>query len=76
MKIEGRMVRLGAFATSDTNTVRLSDAWGRERVDILVIAPDTDPIIAERALSIAGRSDNAYRAADILARAADQTPAK
>ena len=76
MKIEGRMVRLGGFATSDTNTVRLSDAWGRERIDILVIAPDTDPAIAERALLIAGQTDNPYRAADILARAADQGPTK
>ena len=31
MIIEGRTVRLGGFTTSDPLTVRLSDAWGRER---------------------------------------------
>lgn len=71
LRIEGRTVRLGGFATSDPLTVRLSDAWGRERLDLLVIAPGTDPAVAKRALLLAGEADSPYRAAEILDRAAD-----
>jgi Family of unknown function (DUF5994) len=69
MEIEGRTVRLGGFATSDPLTVRLSDAYATERIDVLVIAPDTASAIAERAMQIASQADNPYRAADILAQA-------
>jgi len=69
MQIEGRTVRLGGCATGDPYSVRLSDAWQRERVDILVIAPETDPVIAERALRLASEADNPLRGVDILRRA-------
>jgi hypothetical protein len=69
MQIRGRTVRLGGFATSDPGTVRLSDPWGRERIDVLVIAPETDPAVAERVFAIASHTDNPYTAAEILARA-------
>ncbi len=69
MRIENRKIRLGGFATSDLLTVRLSDAWGRERIDILVIAPGTGSAIAERALRIASRAGDPLRAAEILAQA-------
>ena len=69
MVIEGRTVRLGGFTTSDPQTVRLSDAWGAERIDILVIAPTTDPAMAQRALLLASEADSPYRAAEILTRA-------
>jgi hypothetical protein len=70
MQVQGRTVRLGGFKTSDPITIRLSDAWGRERVDILVIAPTTDPEVAERALELTGRSGSPHRAAELLSRAA------
>ena len=69
MQIEDRTVRLGGFATSNPATVRLSDAWGQERIDILVIAPETDPAVADRALNLAGETDNPFSADEILARA-------
>ena len=71
LRIQGRTVRLGGFATSDPRTVRLCDAWARERLDLLVIAPGTEPSVAERALLLAGEPDGPYRAEEILARAAD-----
>jgi hypothetical protein len=64
--VEDRAVRLGGFNTSDPRMVRLSDAWGRERVDVLVIPPTTDPAVAHRALLLAGEADNTYRADQIL----------
>ncbi len=69
LQIEGREVRLGGFDTSDPLTVRLTDAWRRERVDILVIAPDTAPAVAQEALRIAGESGDLLRADEILDRA-------
>lgn len=71
MQIRGRTVRLGGFATSDPDTVRLSDPWGRERIDILVIAPETDPAFADRVFAIASETDNPLGAREILTRAGD-----
>lgn len=66
MRIEGRTMRLGGFATSDPQSVRLSDPWGAERVDILVIAPETDPAVAQRIFDLASETDNPYRAQEII----------
>jgi hypothetical protein len=66
MQIESRGVRLGGFDTSDPHTVRLSDAWGRERIDILVIAPETDPVVAQRIFDLASRTDASAPAQEIL----------
>ena len=69
LRVEGRTVRLGGFADSDVLTIRLTDAWRSDRIDILVIAPDTDPAVAERALLFASEAANPERAEEILARA-------
>jgi hypothetical protein len=69
MGVEGRTVRLGGFTTGDPVTVTLSDAGGAERIDILVIAPSTDPSLAERILLLASEGDSPYRAGAILPRA-------
>lgn len=73
LQIEGRTVRLGGFATSDPTTVRLTDGWARERIDVLVLAPDSDPDVAQRALMIAAESGSMLRAAEIMDRARDTT---
>lgn len=69
LRVEGRMVRLGGFADSDPLTIRLTDAWRSDRIDILVIAPDTDPDVAQRALLFASEAANPDRAEEVLARA-------
>ena len=69
MQIEGRTVRLGGFNRGDPLTVSLSDPWGRERIDVLVIAPGTDPAVAERALRLASKAEDPYRAKEILEQA-------
>ena len=69
MRIENRKVRLDGLATSDPLTVRLSDAWGRERIDNLVIAPDTDSAVVERVRRIAAGASDPLRAAEILGQA-------
>ncbi|MBN9618384.1 MAG: hypothetical protein J0H43_01410, partial [Actinobacteria bacterium] len=62
MRIEGRTVRLGGFATSEPHLVRLSDPWRYERIDILLVAPDTDAAVAQRIFDIASTSEDPYRA--------------
>lgn len=71
--VDGRVVRLGGFSAGERNAVRLSDAWRRERIDVVVIAPTTDAQQAGRAMTLAGRSDNPYRGAEILSRAENNT---
>jgi hypothetical protein len=69
LRIGDHTVRLGGFITSDPLTVRLTDAWGTERIDILVIAPHTDPELARRAMEIAAEADDPARAGEIMAQA-------
>ena len=66
--IEGREVRLGGFATGEANAVRLSDSWGQERIDVVVIAPDTDPTVAQSIFDLATTADDPYRVSEILSR--------
>jgi hypothetical protein len=67
--VEGRSVRLGGFASGDPLLIRLVDAWRNDRIDLLVIAPGTDPVVAERALELASEAAGSDRPAEILARA-------
>lgn len=69
LSIDGRSVRLGGFAGGGPLTIRLVDAWRNDRIDILVIAPDTDPVVAQRALELVSDAGSSGRPAEILARA-------
>jgi uncharacterized protein DUF5994 len=66
LQIQGRTVRLGGFNTSDPLTVRLSDPWGRERIDMLVITPDTAAAVADQAFRIVSTLGDQLTAAQIL----------
>ena len=70
LRVEGRTVRLGGFGDSDPLTIRLVDAWGAERIDILVIPPATEPAVARRALLYASEAGNSDSAETTMARAA------
>ena len=72
LRVQGRTVRLGGFATSDPRTIRLIDSAGQERIDVLVVPPATDPAVAQRALMLAAVADSPYTAAELLALAADR----
>ncbi len=72
-RIAGRTVRLGGFTVSDPRLVTLLDSWQRERIDVLVIPPETDPDVAERAMQLASVADDPYSAAELLTHAAEPT---
>ena len=68
VQVGGRAVRLGAFTMPDANIVSFIDDTGsRRRLDVLVIAPDTDPAVAERILTQTATNGNALRATELLA---------
>jgi hypothetical protein len=56
--VEGRRVSLGGFNTQSERLVSLIETEGYERIDVLVIPPETEPRIAERALALASTTDS------------------
>jgi hypothetical protein len=75
MRVQGRVVHLAGFTGGDPHTVRLSDPGNQVRIDLLVLAPATDPVVARRALMLASATDSGYRAAEILDGARDRSAA-
>lgn len=70
LHIEGRLVRLGGFTHQDPSMISLRDAWGTERIDILVIPPKAAEDLAAAAMGLASRRGPNERAALILELAA------
>jgi hypothetical protein len=66
LDIDGHRVRLGGFTHQDPSMISLRDAWGAERLDILVIPPDAAPELAAAAMVMASRSGPNERAARML----------
>jgi hypothetical protein len=65
MIVDGALVRLDGFAGRPVPTVDVIAAT--RRLTLLVVAPDTAPGPADRALTTAGRLGNTDRIADLLA---------
>jgi len=55
--VSGRTVRLGWHGPSDIHELSVSGA-GRDRLDLLVVPPDTSEVSAAAAMAAAARSDN------------------
>jgi hypothetical protein len=72
LRIGGRPVRLGGFTHQDASLMTLRDVSGTERIDVLVIPPDTDPTIAAHAMRLASREGRNERAATMLEMAGSQ----
>jgi uncharacterized protein DUF5994 len=70
LTVAGRSVRLGGFRRQDSLTIGLVDAWGRERIDLLLVDPGTDSDVAVRALALASPPDSGDRAGHIMELAA------
>lgn len=69
MRVSVRVLRLGGFATGDPLLVRLTDSEGRDAVDVLVVAPDTDAALAAAVLDLARTPGDLLRPAELLAEA-------
>ena len=73
ISVAGRTVRLGWFTTLDTNLL-IATTGTDQRVDLLVVAPDTSPASAAAAAAMATDGDPTLRAAAIVA--ATQAPSQ
>jgi Family of unknown function (DUF5994) len=69
MLVEGRPVRLGGFSYQSELLLTVVDARNADRIDFLVIPPETPPDVAARALELASRTDGLSSPADILEQA-------
>jgi len=69
IRIAQRVVRLGGFAHQDASLISLRDAYGSERIDVLVIPPDVDSAVAAKAMLLVSQPGRNERAATLLAQA-------
>jgi hypothetical protein len=63
--VAGRVVRLGWFTTQPIGLLTAL-CGNRDRVDLLVIPPDTGVVTAQAAMTLAARAANTIHAPDIL----------
>jgi uncharacterized protein DUF5994 len=70
----GKQVTLNGFRNQNKSSITLidtanSNAATVNRLELVVIPPDTDTVVAERALRLAGQDGYRFRAAEILQQA-------
>jgi hypothetical protein len=65
LAIGGRLIRLGWFASMPVGLLT-AICVNRERVDLLVVPPDTNAAIAEAAMTLAATATNTLRTPEIL----------
>jgi hypothetical protein len=75
LRVDGRVVRMGGFHTQIPGLLTLLDAWGRERINVMVVPPDTPPAVADRALALVAGDPNADHPDQVLEHARDQLTA-
>lgn len=64
--IRNRVVKLGGFRSLDPAELALVDSSGWKRMTVVIVPPDTDPVIARRALEMAGTEGDSHSAGQIL----------
>lgn len=75
LDVAGRVVRLGWFSTQPHGLLTALCPNG-ERVDLLVVPPNTDPVTAHAAMNLAAKASNTIHAPDILTAVTDHRPPK
>src|SRR5512144_3440468 len=63
---DGRVIRLGWFRSIDPHLLCLTGGYGDDRLDLLVVPPDTPPAVATRAMTLAAGRGNRSTATDTL----------
>jgi uncharacterized protein DUF5994 len=74
LAVAGRRVRLGWFASQPAGLLT-AICGDRERIDLLVVPPATDPTAAGRAMATAAETTNTLHTTDILATLTHPAPA-
>jgi hypothetical protein len=80
LTVEGFVVRLGGFRGQSRHSMSLLDNSSNSavvsRLEIVIVPPETDAVIAERILLLAGRDGGRLRAAEIVEQANLKRPAR
>ena len=71
LDVAGRVIRLGWFTSLPAGLLTAICA-DRDRVDLLVVPPDTDPGVADAAMALAADPTNTLRTPDIVPTAASR----
>jgi hypothetical protein len=74
LSVAGRVVRLGGFHTQIPGLLTLIDAWGHDRINVMIIPPDTDAAIADRALTLVAGQPSPNHPDQVLQHARKPTP--
>jgi hypothetical protein len=69
LNIGGRVVQLSGFHTQLSGLLSLTSRSGRGRIDVMVIPPDTDSAVADRALEIVSDQPSPAHPSQVLDRA-------
>ncbi|MCW2540551.1 MAG: hypothetical protein JWN95_2276 [Frankiales bacterium] len=75
LMVEGRLVRLGGYRQQSPLLLGLVDLWGRERIDLLVVPPETAAEVAEPLLLAASATGGLDRPEALMAHALPATAA-
>ena len=73
LTVDGRTIKLGGFHAQDPLLITLIDLWGRKRIEVLVLDPDIDHAVADRAMALAAAPGTHLHAADLMAQAFDRS---
>jgi hypothetical protein len=69
LEVGGRVVQLSGFHTQLPSLLSLTGRSGRGRLDVLVVPPETEPAVADRALAIVGAEPSPDHPSQVLERA-------
>jgi hypothetical protein len=75
LTVAGHRVSLHGDAAQDPASVQLFDSTGQKPVVVVVIPPNTESLVAENALALAGRDGDLHRPDQIVVRAELQAQA-
>lgn len=73
--LDGRVIRLEGFRSQHADTVTVVGGWGRHRLALLVVPPETEPVLAQQILMTAAHADNIDDIETLLTRHTAQEPA-
>src|SRR5512144_273186 len=66
LRVDGRVIRLGWFRSIDRHLLCLTGGYGDDRLELLVVPPETSAAVAARAMTLAAGRGNRSTATDTL----------
>ena len=73
--VDGREIKLSGYHNHRRNMIRLIDGAAHKQLEVMVVPPDTKPVVAELALRLAAAHTDPSHGTDILRLAREISPA-